>query len=430
MSVEIVSGSPLAETLKTNLQPKLIELGWTTGGMDDSALSEYIVLMLVNGQTQEQLAHELSNELLNLPAEDRSAEGFATWLFEQIDVLNAQLNGGTAPGQEGQQVQDISAVGVADADSDVTAAQQDTAMSDDLGASLDGAVPKGPKAMRSGNGNGVPQKGRDKRMLGHMNNAMDRTRDSSLHRIKGAANTGRVNTHNNRTEPPRGPKGQLGRMMNMRNGPPGVPQGMNLNPQVAQNMLGTSPQQQMQLLQLLEEQSRAMAQMLSQGGHQPAINPAFFGGGNGKGPAGKSLFERVEGQGRGRQNGNQRGGRGGGGAGRPAADPAIDTDAAMDGTDDKQDPSATPCKFQLGCTSATCHFAHQSPAAPAGAAIDVTDKCSFGAACMNKKCTGTHPSPAQRRQHLSSAVDCKFFPNCKLSSNLERREEAKSKDGS
>jgi len=87
------------------------------------------------------------------------------------------------------------------------------------------------------------------------------------------------------------------------------------------------------------------------------------------------------------------------------------TERTEDG--DPTDASSTPCKFQLSCTSPTCPYAHQSPAAPAGVSIDVTDKCSFGPACQNKKCTASHPSPAQRRQHLSSTVDCKFYPNCK-----------------
>ena len=54
--------------------------------------------MLVNGKTQDQIAAELSVELLGLPSDDPSVHNFSGWLFEQIDVLNAQLNGGQPAG--------------------------------------------------------------------------------------------------------------------------------------------------------------------------------------------------------------------------------------------------------------------------------------------------------------------------------------------
>ena len=63
---------------------------------DGNALAEYIILMLVNGKTQEQIAAELSNELLSLPPDDPSSHNFAAWLFEQIETLNAQINGQAA----------------------------------------------------------------------------------------------------------------------------------------------------------------------------------------------------------------------------------------------------------------------------------------------------------------------------------------------
>ena len=93
MPVEIALGTPLADALTTAIQPKLMEVGWGTGS-DDSALAEYIILMLVNGKTQEQIAAELSGELLGLPADDPSVHTFSGWLFEQIDLLNAQLSSG------------------------------------------------------------------------------------------------------------------------------------------------------------------------------------------------------------------------------------------------------------------------------------------------------------------------------------------------
>ena len=93
MPVEIVMNTPLADALGSAIQPKLVEVGWGTGGSDDSALAEYIILMLVNGKTQDQIATELSGELLGLPADDPGVRDFSKWLFEQIDALSGQNSG-------------------------------------------------------------------------------------------------------------------------------------------------------------------------------------------------------------------------------------------------------------------------------------------------------------------------------------------------
>ena len=94
MVSEISLNTPLAEALNAVIQPKLVEVGWSTGGVDDSALSEYIILMLVNGKTQDQIAAELSGDLLNLGPDDPGAIDFSRWLFERVDSLDQQLNGG------------------------------------------------------------------------------------------------------------------------------------------------------------------------------------------------------------------------------------------------------------------------------------------------------------------------------------------------
>lgn len=87
MAVSIQADSPLAAQLSSIVQPKLVEIGWSTGGPDDSALAEYIILMLINGKSQEQIASELSNDLLSLGPDDPGATDFATWLFEQVNLL-------------------------------------------------------------------------------------------------------------------------------------------------------------------------------------------------------------------------------------------------------------------------------------------------------------------------------------------------------
>jgi hypothetical protein len=95
----VTLNTPLAEQLSSIMQPKLVEVGWSTGGLDDSALAEYIVLMLVNGKTQEQIASELSNDLLNLGPDDSGALDFSSWLFQQVEILSNAANGSTQPEQ-------------------------------------------------------------------------------------------------------------------------------------------------------------------------------------------------------------------------------------------------------------------------------------------------------------------------------------------
>ena len=103
-AVEVALGTPLADALSNVVQPKLSEIGWSTDG-DDSALCEYIILMLVNGKTQEQIASELSTDLLSLAPEDTGAIEFASWLFQQVQSLSHQINGGPPPQRISQPMQ-------------------------------------------------------------------------------------------------------------------------------------------------------------------------------------------------------------------------------------------------------------------------------------------------------------------------------------
>ncbi|KAF2083664.1 hypothetical protein K490DRAFT_60282 [Saccharata proteae CBS 121410] len=414
MAVELAVGTPLAEALHNVVQPKLTEVGWSMG--DDSALTEYIILMLVNGKTQEQIASELSNDLLGLGPDDPNALEFSRWLFEQVDIQNAALNGAPAA----PSVPDSSAAATP-ADAPPTAAEtqpQDSEMSDTTPSSICTTRPTGPKAMRDGksNGSGV---GTGKRMMGHLNKAMDRTGDSTLHRVRG---NGRINSHAGR-EPPRGPRAgatanRNTALMNGFNGMNGMgmtmPGGM-MPPSPAQ-MAGMSYQQQMEVMKSYEQIASQMSQvsqmMMGQGlPVQPFINPAFQK--NQRGPnSGKSLFDRVDSSAR--KNGN-----------RPQhSKPRAHQDSAMmdgdqgtaNGTADSMEvetkaPFDTLCKFNAHCTKPDCPFAHQSPAAAPGITVDLGDECSFGVRCKNFKCVGKHPSPAQKTAH-QQAQECRFWPNC------------------
>ena len=430
--------TPLAEALSNVVQPKLAEVGWSTGH-DDSALGEYIILMLVNGKTQEQIAAELSNDLLNLPPEDTGATDFAKWLFEQVDILNSQLYG--VPQPQAQQNQAIpsfqderrtSRGQLNDGDAEMeeaTDGPQNGAMCVPSGPQKTSGLvlttansPTGPKSMRNTSRNG------NKRIMGQISRAMDRSNDAVLHRVRPQQGTERINMHNR--QPPKGPR-------NNQNQPPrtqpnGRPMGMGNGPmpnnEIAAPLMQMTPQQQMQLMAMYEEQARMFSQIFSPQQQQnlmPGMAPPGMNAGfpNPNQQPGRSLFERVEGAPQ-RQNGNfdKRPQQNGGGFQPPikhddAASKATsgDISSSMEVESSQNNPPEpspeTICKFNLKCTKQDCSYAHQSPVAPPGTTIDVNDVCPFGAACKNRKCVGRHPSPAQKVGHQSEQ-DCKFFPNC------------------
>ena len=100
----------VSAALSAAIQPKLAEFGWTDGA-DDSALAEYIALMLANGKTQEQIAAELSGELLSLGPDDPGAQQFSAWLFETAQILVGQHNGAQVAAPSGNQGQQNGAEG-------------------------------------------------------------------------------------------------------------------------------------------------------------------------------------------------------------------------------------------------------------------------------------------------------------------------------
>ncbi|PHH73293.1 hypothetical protein CDD80_3911 [Ophiocordyceps camponoti-rufipedis] len=386
--VDIFLNTPLADALSSAIQPKLVELEWGTRvGIDESSLAEYIILMLVNGKTRDQILAELSGELLGMPQDDPGVHDFCGWLFEQIDILNAQVNGDPSAGGEAIIDAQQNEPPPVDMDTDMTA--------NDLS---DFKAPTGPRSMRNGSNRG----GRDKRMLGQMNKAMDRSAESALHRTRG---NDRINTHHR--APPTGPRIGQGRLPrhNNNNRPGPMLPGM-VGPPANWMMAGAQPNQ-MDLMAMIEQQNQMMYQL-----SQQLIAGSNANGGHSASRRGKSLFDRVsEPHNRNnfrKNNHHQRARANADEAPRP--DQADGEDVDMSGGI-KREPDESVCKYNLNCTNKECKFAHQSPAAPLGVSIDVSDTCSFGAACKNRKCVGRHPSPAAKLAHQSEQ-DCKFFPNC------------------
>lgn len=422
MSATVALGTPLAEALSNVVQPKLVEMGWSSDGGDDSALTEYVILMLVNGKTQEQIAEELSNDLLNLGEGDTQAHDFARWLFEQVETLSRQINGQQAASGQSDAPQPIPSTGSQEQSATGhDGAQGDSQMSDApsqpeamyvtrkiptvAAATNDFRRPTGPRAMRQG------MSGRG-RLLNQINKNLDRSGDGPLHRIRSQGGMGRVQGHG------RDFKG--GRFGNQRisGHRPGRMGPGNMQGPAAGNFMQMSPQDQMHFMALLEEQARMMAQFMP-GLMSPAVNPNFQQRGpNQNQNQGRSLFERVERQpGRAAANFAARAAQNGITVKDPNA--SADHDGDMDTSADQPTQEGeqangntdTVCRFNLRCTKKDCPYAHQSPAAPEGVLVDVTDKCPFGAACKNRKCTGSHPSPAVKAAHQAEEV-CRFFPHC------------------
>jgi nuclear polyadenylated RNA-binding protein NAB2 len=98
MAVDLAVGTPLADALNTAVHTKLLEVGW--GSEDDTSLAEFIVLMLVNGKTEDQIASELASDIL---PEGEGTQEFAQWLFEQVRLLQNGETGVTTEAHPEQQ---------------------------------------------------------------------------------------------------------------------------------------------------------------------------------------------------------------------------------------------------------------------------------------------------------------------------------------
>jgi hypothetical protein len=99
MAAQITADGPLGKALQNVVGPKLVEFGWSSGPQDN-VLADYIIMMLVNGKTQDDISNEMARDLLQLNDDDTSAVEFTTWLFQQIDILSAQINGPAVAQQE------------------------------------------------------------------------------------------------------------------------------------------------------------------------------------------------------------------------------------------------------------------------------------------------------------------------------------------
>lgn len=420
MATTLLMEPAFSQALSAAIIPKLSEVGWSTGADDDGAIAEYIVLLVMNGKSQQEIAGDLCGDLLGLGPDDPQALMFSDWLFRQIETLKSQ---GTQTSNSQDAMQDVSmndqqdgimheaseagepsmyAISTVDPCSDLCLPHKPRILTRHL-------RPTGPKSMR--NGGGARSDPRDKRMLGHLAKAMDRSNDSVLHRVRGASGNERINSHRGPPTGPRQPMSIRGGARNMNGRSNGMGMRRDQNQSMATDaaaqaqMLYAMLQQQQQFFNMLPPENQKFLQQQMSGQVAPVFNPNFKGR-----QQGKPLIDRVQapthrGQNSFRNNNNN---------GNYGNANDATTSSSMDVQMTQEKPELSPdttCRYNLACTNKDCKFAHQSPEAPPGTAIDVTDTCLFGAACKNRKCTGRHPSPAQRIAHQTE-MDCKYFPAC------------------
>ncbi|RMZ82093.1 hypothetical protein DV737_g2154, partial [Chaetothyriales sp. CBS 132003] len=355
--------TPLAEALSTTIHQRIVEESWTTE--DDTALAEYIVLMLANGKTQDQVAAELAGELLQ---DAHGTEEFAKWLFEQV----AALSGAQAPAQPIS----VSPEGAYE-QSDKPAHNTDAMMvpaayEADMGDGAPDNAPKGPRGMHTSKG---ARGGRG---------AISKP-DSSLHRTQG---NDRINSHMRGA--PKGPRNiqnapvrpgmqkALNGLMGQQQ-PAQMPMLQNGGMQPGLQMGALTPEQQMQYMQMFEQQAQMMAQMMQ-------MNQNMSNGN-------RSLFDRVE-----RGRGGNRGARGRGAVPQNGAsrqhlegeqkDGETGADAQQPAQPASHDPFTIMCKFNARCTNASCKtenckFTH------------LETPCHFNP-CTNARCPYKHV-PGQNR---------------------------------
>ena len=398
----ITLDTPVAEALNKSIHGRIVSEGWTQD--DDTALAEYIVLMLANGKTQEQIASELASDLL---PDAQGTEEFSQWLFDQV----TQLTGGGSSAQAQSAASDAPAQPES-AESAIPAAYE-TDMAEAPPDNAYVALPflTSPSANIANSPKGPRNSSMSRGGRGGRGGLPSKPADSALHRTRG---NDRINSHNVRGAP-KGPRGGLQNRPGMQKALNGLvsPAGPGMMQNGMQNQQGGnmqfSPEQQMQYLHMMEQQAQLMAQwnQLQQG-----VN--FQGGA----PQGRGYTDRGRG-GRGRGRGafqNQNGARNGSAAtsenkdGEPAS-----ADASMEGVEQPAaktyDPATTMCHFNSRCTNKTCPYAHQSPAAPMNIPVDTSQVCQFGVACKSVSCTARHPSPALKSDFQANS-ECRFYPNC------------------
>lgn len=446
----VEAGSGLAAQIQSAVQPKLMENGWVVEE-NDTTLSEYVTMMVVNGKDLQGVMSELGGDLLGVGEDDAAVGEFARWLFEyarslaapqqqqQEQAPQAQVQDGQAaqqqtaaqPGQDAQ-MEDSANAGEVPYVNTLTPSRSPSQSRHNSYGGRDAFYdahgypspqqqqhmhiyrqhqlhhyhqmqqqqqlmyydsfnrPTGPKSMRSGNGNNGPRGGRGGRMLGQMNRNMDRNElPDNLRKIRGAAGiqAGRINSHADRA--PRGPRGNSNMANGIQRAMNGGRGGNHNNNMNGGGMMTNTmnSQQQMQLMQMMEMQANILAQAMQANGGGMPFMNNNQRGGFQNGGRG------------GRGNAQSRGGR--------AAPPAPKVLHAENG------------KMPLGALGSSKPAAATNPDS-----MDLDDGanrpqpkfstlCRFNQACTNPSCDFAHQNPTSNTPvNVDLSTTCTFGAGC------------------
>ncbi|KAG8856189.1 hypothetical protein FRB91_001086 [Serendipita sp. 411] len=452
-------GTPRADALQTAIHDELVVRGFTTG--EDKVMAEYVLIMLINKKTPEQVNSELSDFI----GPETWDPTFVDWLFEEA---NKETPGVPHPSEETKQAPAAAAPAFQAIPSVINDQRERERERDNRRAgptprlynqAVSGAQ-KRTASNRSPSPTGSPNKAPRRNnetpsgpRFPRENQQGEGNRRSLKDRLGLASNGGGFPRDQGPNQmgapgPNQGPPGM--RFPGPSPGPGMPPMGVPFGPEL-QAMQAMNPNfavtdmlmQQNALLQgLLHTMANGMQMPM---GGMPGM-PPFAG----VGPGGPPQFNNGPGPQDRRGRPERRDGPFRGNPPQTQNPTTPTTDAPAPGSSQDAAPIVAPtpgpplppdlfnrplsptlCKYGVACGNALCRWSHPSAAASAESGIVLsTEACPNGRRCQDKDCTLSHPSvgtnmgiPATQRHPgapsaspapnaFSNAIPCKFGVNC------------------
>ncbi|KAF8320501.1 hypothetical protein DL93DRAFT_1852722 [Clavulina sp. PMI_390] len=447
MPIEI--GSDRAKELQDSIQRELAVKGWSSAS--DPVMAEFIIIMLVNSKSEEQVTEELTE----LIGDDYDPE-FTTWLFAEagdpeealaeasaLESSSTEPSFSHAPPPSSETLTSPATKRArSESESEAAVARKAPRTSD---------LPDRPRAMRGddrekpqaipvvnegpANGNGRFERGPN-----------NRNGRSLLDRVGPPPPGPRFPNQQQQQQP------NMGNMNNnnFRGGPHGMPQQRGFDPVQAQidavTMASMQPQFPMPMMgmemqpqpnqanDLMQSQAMIMAQMqmmmqqmanLTQQQQQQQQQPPAAFNDNGFAPRGRGRGGPVRGGGPGRGGPPTNAGAHAGGSSSenttaPPKSSAIPIVALPASAAPPKTPSYTIpekpgtselCKFGVKCTNPICRYSHPSPAASETSGIVLSDEaCPKGNKCDDADCTLGHVSKATLDPNATPPVSSHASP--------------------
>jgi len=112
--MKLVLNTPFSDAFTKHIQTQIAQVGWANGD-EKSPLGEYICLMIANGKDEEQIAAELSTDLVSPVPGGATPASFAHWVFAELARLsggeeedqNAKVDDNTSHGNEDAEMTDM-----------------------------------------------------------------------------------------------------------------------------------------------------------------------------------------------------------------------------------------------------------------------------------------------------------------------------------